>query len=72
VKTSNQLITGVSGGSETGDLKNPEKIREYIKEEILRVLISAKKPLSIRLLTDETLRDHGGAGSTGGEDNHHR
>jgi fused signal recognition particle receptor len=47
VKTSNQLINGVQEGLKRGELKNPERVREYIKEEILRVLKSGEKPLSI-------------------------
>ena len=47
VKTSNQLIKGVQEGLKRGDLKNPERVREFIKEEILRVLTSGEKPLSI-------------------------
>ena len=47
VKTSNRLIEGVQEGLKRGDLKDPEKVREFIKEEILRVLKSGEKPLSI-------------------------
>lgn len=47
VKTSNQLIQGVQEGLKRGDLKDPGKVREFIKEEILRVLTSGEKPLSI-------------------------
>jgi len=67
VKTSNQLITGFRR-SETGDLKNPEKIREYIKEEILRVLISGEKTAVHRLSRTKPFVIMV-VGSTGGEDN---
>ena len=47
VKTSNQLIEGVRAGLKRGDLKDPEKVREFIKAEMLRILQSGEKPLSI-------------------------
>ena len=51
VKTSSQLIEGVQQGLKRGDLREPEKIKDFIKEEILRILRSGEKPLSSRLRT---------------------
>jgi fused signal recognition particle receptor len=50
VKTSSQLIEGVQQGLKRGDLQDPEKIRDFIKQEILRILKSGEKPLSIDLI----------------------
>jgi fused signal recognition particle receptor len=47
VKTSNQLIEGVQEGLKRGELKEPEKVKEFIKQEILRILKSGEKPLRI-------------------------
>jgi fused signal recognition particle receptor len=47
VKTSGQLIEGVRQGLKRGELQEPEKVKEYIKQEILRILKSGEKPLSI-------------------------
>ncbi len=47
VKTSSQLIEGVRQGLKRGELQQPEKVREYIKQEILRILKSGERPLSI-------------------------
>ncbi len=47
VKTSNQLIEGVRQGLRRGELKEPEKVKEFIKQEILCILKSGEKPLSI-------------------------
>jgi fused signal recognition particle receptor len=47
VKTSGQLIEGVRQGLKRGELQEPEKVKEYIKQEILRTLKSGEKPLSI-------------------------
>jgi len=47
VKTSSQLIEGVRQGLKRGELKEPEKVKEFIKQEILRILKSGEKPLSI-------------------------
>jgi fused signal recognition particle receptor len=47
VKTSGQLIEGVRQGLKRGDLEEPEKVKEFIKQEILRILKSGEKPLSI-------------------------
>ncbi len=47
VKTSAQLIEGVRQGLKRGELEEPEKVKEYIKQEILRILKSGEKPLSI-------------------------
>ena len=47
VKTSHQLIEGVNQGLKRGALQEPEKVKEYIKQEILRILKSGEKPLSI-------------------------
>jgi fused signal recognition particle receptor len=47
VKTSNQLIEGVQQGLKRGELQEPEKVKEFIKKEILRILKSGEKPLQI-------------------------
>jgi fused signal recognition particle receptor len=47
VKTSGHLLEGVQQGLKRGDLKEPEKVKEYIKEEISRILRSGEAPLSI-------------------------
>ena len=46
-KTSTELIEGVRQGLKRGDLERAEKVREYIKGEILRILRSGEKPLVI-------------------------
>jgi len=46
-KTSNQLIQGVQQGLKRGELQEPDKVKEYIKQEILRILKLGEKPLSI-------------------------
>lgn len=47
VKTSGQLIEGVRQGLKRGELQEPEKVKDFIKQEILRILKSGEKPLSI-------------------------
>jgi fused signal recognition particle receptor len=47
VKTSSQLIEGVQKGLKRGELQEPEKVRDFIKEEIFRILKSGEKPLTI-------------------------
>jgi len=47
VKTSHQLIEGVNQGLKRGELQEPEKVKEFVKQEILRILKSGEKPLSI-------------------------
>ncbi|HVP77325.1 MAG TPA: signal recognition particle-docking protein FtsY [Thermodesulfobacteriota bacterium] len=47
VKTSSQLIEGVRQGLKRGELQEPQKVKEFIKREILRILESGEKPLSI-------------------------
>lgn len=47
VKTTHQLIEGVKQGLKRGELKEPDKLRGFIKEEILRILKSGERPLSI-------------------------
>ncbi len=47
VKTTTQLIEGVRQGLKRGDLQEPAKVKEFIKQEILRILHSGEKPLSI-------------------------
>jgi fused signal recognition particle receptor len=49
VRTSTQLIEGVQQGLKRGDLQDPERVKEFIKEEILRILKSAEHPLSINV-----------------------
>jgi fused signal recognition particle receptor len=47
VKTTTRLIEEVSRGLKRGDLKDPERVKEFIKEEILCILKSGEKPLII-------------------------
>ena len=47
VKASGQLIEGVHQGLKRGELKEPEKVRDFIKQQILRILQTGEKPLSI-------------------------
>jgi fused signal recognition particle receptor len=47
VKTATQLIEGVQQGLKRGELQEPEKIKEYIKQEMLKILQSAEKPLAV-------------------------
>jgi fused signal recognition particle receptor len=47
VKTSTQLIEGVQQALKRGELKDPEKVKDFIKREILRILKSREKPLQI-------------------------
>jgi fused signal recognition particle receptor len=47
VKTTHQLIEGVRQGLKRGDLEQPEKVREFIKQDILRTLKSGENPLTI-------------------------
>ena len=46
-KTSTQLIEGVQEGLKRGDLLEPEKVKGFIKQEILRILQTSEKPLTI-------------------------
>jgi fused signal recognition particle receptor len=47
VKTASELIEGVRQGLRRGDLQDPGKVKEFIKEEILKILHSGEKPLAI-------------------------
>ncbi len=47
VKTSNQMMEGVQQGLKRGELKDPNKVKEFIQREIFRILKSGEKPLSI-------------------------
>ena len=47
VKTTTRLIEEVARGLNRGDLKDPERVKEFIKEEILCILKSGEKPLII-------------------------
>jgi len=47
VKTTSQLIEGVQQGLKRGELQDPARVKEFIKREILRILKSGEKPLSI-------------------------
>ena len=46
-KTSHQLIEGVRQGLKRGELEQPDRVKEFIKQEILRTLQFGEKPLSI-------------------------
>jgi fused signal recognition particle receptor len=47
VKTTTQLIEGVRQGLKRGELKEPDKVKGFIKQEISRMLQAGEKPLSI-------------------------
>ena len=47
VKTTTQLIEGVRQGLKRGELKEPDRVKEFIKQEISRILQAGEKPLSI-------------------------
>jgi len=47
VKASGQLIESVHQGLKRGELKEPEKVKDFIKQEILRILQAGENPLSI-------------------------
>ncbi len=47
VKTTTRLIEGVRQGLKRGELKEPEKVKGFIKQEISRILQAGEKPLSI-------------------------
>jgi fused signal recognition particle receptor len=47
VKTSSQLIEGVQKGLKRGELLEPQKVKDFIKQEIFRILKSGEKPLTI-------------------------
>lgn len=47
VKTATDLIEGVRQGLKRGDLQDPEKVKLFIRQEILRILSSGEKPLII-------------------------
>jgi fused signal recognition particle receptor len=47
VKASSELIEDVHQGLKRGELKEPERVKEFIQQEILRILKSGEKPLSI-------------------------
>jgi fused signal recognition particle receptor len=47
VKTASDLIEGVRQGLKRGELKEPEKVKDFIKQAILRILKTGEKPLSI-------------------------
>ena len=47
VKTSHHLIEGVRQGLKRGELQEPEKVKDFIKQEIFRTLKSGEKSLSI-------------------------
>jgi len=47
VKTTSQLIEGVKQGLKRGELQDPDKVKDFIKQEILSILKSGENPLSI-------------------------
>jgi fused signal recognition particle receptor len=47
VKTSSQLIEGVRRGLKKGELQEPQRVKDFIRQEILRILQMGEKPLSI-------------------------
>jgi fused signal recognition particle receptor len=49
VKTTTQLIEGVQQGLKRGDLQDPERVKDFIREEILKILKSGEHPLSVNV-----------------------
>lgn len=47
VSTTTQLIEGVQSGLKRGDLQQPDKVKDFIRQEILRILKIGENPLSI-------------------------
>lgn len=47
VKTSGQLIEGVRRGLRRGDLQEPETVKDFLRQEMLRILQTGEKPLAI-------------------------
>jgi len=47
VKTSSQLIEGVRKGLKRGELQEPEKVKEFIRYEMLQILQTGEQPLLI-------------------------
>ncbi len=47
VKTASYLIEGVQRGLKRGELQEPEKVKDFIKQEILRILKTGERSLSI-------------------------
>ncbi|MGQ9509129.1 MAG: signal recognition particle-docking protein FtsY [Thermodesulfobacteriota bacterium] len=47
VKTTTQLIEGVQRGLNRGELKEPYRVKDFIKQEILNILKSGEKTLTI-------------------------
>ena len=45
VKTTTDLIEGVRQGLKRGEIQDPERVKAFIKEEVLRILRSGEKPL---------------------------
>ena len=49
VKTSTQLIEGVRQGLKRGELREPDRVKEFIKQEISRILQVGERPLLVDL-----------------------
>ncbi len=49
VQTSSQLIEAIQQGLKRGELQDPSKVKEFLKREILRILQTGEKTLSIDL-----------------------
>jgi fused signal recognition particle receptor len=47
VKTTEELIEGVRQGLKRGELQDPEKVKEFIKQKITQILQTGEKPLLI-------------------------
>lgn len=47
VKTTTRLIEGVQQGLKRGELQDPEKVKSFIKNEILKILQTGERPLDI-------------------------
>ncbi len=47
VNTTTQLIEGVQRGLKRGEIQEPDKVKDFIKQEILRILKIGENPISI-------------------------
>ena len=72
VKTSGQLIEGVRQGLKRGDLEEPEKVKEFIKQEIFENPEIRRETALHRLLPDKTIRHDGGWSQWRRQNDHHR
>lgn len=53
VRTSTQLIEGVQQALKRGDLKEPDKVRDFIKQQILLILQQGENPLRVEEISSK-------------------